>query len=203
MLTLTNVTWLNLCLVGVGVYLVKQIFTKKNPAPYPPGPPGWPLVGNISDMPQVKPWLTFAEWGKKYGKCLLSCQNLAFQLRATGDISHIELMGQHIIVVNSLKTTLEMLDKKSSVYSDRPLLPMVGELCGWKHSLPLVPYGDRFRWHRKNFHHFIGNGAALHPYHPIEEIETHRFLKRVLANPDQLPAHIRQYVLLIPLLTRS
>jgi hypothetical protein len=31
-------------------------------------------------------------------------------------------------------------------------------------------------------------------YHPIEEIETHRFLKRVLAKPDQLQAHVRQYV---------
>jgi hypothetical protein len=34
----------------------------------------------------------------------------------------------------------------------------------------------------------------LDTYHPIEEIETHRFLKRVLAKPDQLQAHVRQYV---------
>ncbi|KAG1856550.1 hypothetical protein C8R48DRAFT_674959 [Suillus tomentosus] len=47
----------------VEVYLVKQVFGKKNPVPYPPG---WPLVGNITDMPDVKPWLTFAKWGKKY-----------------------------------------------------------------------------------------------------------------------------------------
>jgi hypothetical protein len=25
-------------------------------------------------MPQVKPWLTFTEWGKKYGRCLSSCR---------------------------------------------------------------------------------------------------------------------------------
>lgn len=73
MLTLTDITWLDIGLAGVGVYLVKQVFTQKNPAPYPPGPPGRPLVGNIPDMPQVKPWLTFTEWGKKYGGCLLFC----------------------------------------------------------------------------------------------------------------------------------
>ncbi|OAX31904.1 hypothetical protein K503DRAFT_805678, partial [Rhizopogon vinicolor AM-OR11-026] len=111
MLTLTNLTWLDICLAGVGAYLMKQLITKKNPAPYAPGPPGWPVIGNISDMPDVKPWLTFAEWGKKYG-----------------DISHISVLGQHIIVLNSINTTMEMLDKKSSVYSDRPVFPMAGEL---------------------------------------------------------------------------
>ncbi|KAG0702309.1 cytochrome P450 [Suillus ampliporus] len=174
MLSLTNITWLDLCLAGVGVYLVKQVFTGKTPAPYPPGPPGRPLVGNIPDMPQVKPWLTFTEWGKKYG-----------------DISHVEVLGQHIMVLNSVKTAIELLDKKSSVYSDRPVLPMGGELVGWKHTLVLLPYGNSFREYRKNFHRVIGSRAALDTYHPIEEIETHRFLKRVLAKPDQLQAHIR------------
>ena len=71
MLTLPSITWLDICLIaGAIAYLVKQVFTQKNPAPYPPGPLGWPLVGNISGVPDVKPWLTFAEWGKKYGQFL-------------------------------------------------------------------------------------------------------------------------------------
>ncbi|KAG1756031.1 cytochrome P450 [Suillus lakei] len=174
MLTLTDVTWGYLCLAGVGVYLAKQVFTKKNPAPYPPGPPGLPFVGNVLDIPQIKPWLTFTQWGKKYG-----------------DISHIEVLGRHIIVLNSVRTAMEMLDNKSTVYSDRPVLPMGGELVGWKDSLPLVPYGDRFRWYRKNIHRVIGSRAAVDIYSQIEEVETHRFLKRVLAEPDQLQKHVR------------
>ncbi|KAG1874761.1 cytochrome P450 [Suillus subalutaceus] len=174
MLTLTNITWLDLCLAGVGVYMVKQVFSQKNPAPYPPGPPGRPLIGNIPDMPAVKPWVTFTEWGKKYG-----------------DISHVEVLGQHIMVLNSVKTAVEMLDKKSSVYSDRPVLPMGGELVGWKNTLVLLPYGDRLREYRKNFHRVIGSRASMDIYQPIEEIETHRFLKRVLAKPDQLQSHVR------------
>jgi hypothetical protein len=71
MLTLNNVTWLDLlCLTGVGVYLVKQVVIKKNSTPYPPGPRGWPLIGNILDMPRIKPWVTFTEWGQIYGECL-------------------------------------------------------------------------------------------------------------------------------------
>ncbi|KAG0699878.1 cytochrome P450 [Suillus ampliporus] len=174
MLMLTNITWLEICLASVGVYLVKRAFTKKNPARYPPGPPGWPLIGNVTDMPHIKPWLTFAEWGKKYG-----------------DISHIEILGQHIIVLNYVRTAMDMLDKKSSVYSDRPVFPMGGELVGLKHALGLLPYGDHFRRYRKHLHRAIGSRAALHIYNQIEEVETHRFLKRVLAKPDQLLAHVR------------
>ncbi|KAG2119058.1 cytochrome P450 [Suillus discolor] len=175
MSTLTNVVWLNsICLAGIGAYLLMRVFKKKQPAPYPPGPPGLPLVGNVLDMPQAKPWLTFMEWGQKYG-----------------DISHVEILGQHTIVLNSVKTAMDMLDHKSMVYSDRPVLPMTDEFAGWKDTLLFLPYGDRFRQYRKHLHRTIGSRAALDTYNLIEEIETHRFLKRVLTTPDQLQEHIR------------
>ncbi|KAG2064653.1 cytochrome P450, partial [Suillus decipiens] len=110
---------------------------------------------------------------------------------ASGPISHIEVLGQHIIVLNSVKSAVDMLDKKGTVYSDRPVLPMAGKLVGWKHVLALLPYGDHFRQQRKNIHQIMGNRAALHVYHPIEEIEASRFLKRVFSNPEQLQAHVR------------
>ncbi|KAG1745654.1 cytochrome P450 [Suillus lakei] len=174
MLALTDVTWLDLCFTGVGVCLVKQVIAKKNPAPYLPGPRGWPLLGNVLDMPRIKSWLTFAEWGKTYG-----------------GITHFEVLGRHIIVLNSVKTTMEMLDSKSTLYSERPVVPMSGELVGWKGALPFLPYGDRFRRHRKNFHRVIGSHASVDAYNEIEEVETHRFLKRVLAKPDELQKHVR------------
>ncbi|KAF8558813.1 cytochrome P450 [Imleria badia] len=170
----SNITWLDLCLAGVGLYLVKQVVAKKQSASFPPGPKGLPLVGNIADMPSVKPWLTFAKWGQKYG-----------------DISHIEILGQHIVILNNANVAMEMLDKKSSSYSDRPVFPMGGELVGWKNTFVLLPYGDRFREYRKNFARMIGSRAAMESYHPIEESETHRFLQRVLAKPAELSQHVR------------
>lgn len=178
MLTINNVTWLDLlCLTGVGVYLVRQVVIKKNLKPYPPGPRGWPLIGNVLDMPRIKPWVTFTEWGQMYG-----------------DITHIEVLGRHIIVLNSVKTAMEMMDNKSIVYSDRPVLPMSGELVGWKDSLPFLPYGDRFRQQRKNLHRVIGSRTAVGVYNEIEEAETRQFLKRVLAKPDRLQEHVRHTV---------
>lgn len=96
-----------------------------------------------------------------------------------------------MLVLNSTKLAFELLDRKSSNYSDRPVLPMGGELVGWKDTLVLLPYGDRLREYRRNFHRVIGSRAAMAVYHSVELEETHKFLQRVLAKPSDLSAHIR------------
>lgn len=113
-------------------------------------------------------------------------------MTVSGDISHIEILGRHIVVLNSVKVAVELLDKKSSKYSDRPILPMGGELVGWKHALPLLPYGNLFRESRKQFHRAVGTRAALKAYHPIRKQEFHKFLKRLNENPDDFALHIRR-----------
>ena len=35
--------------------------------PLPPGPPGFPIIGNALSFPITKPWEAFAEWGARYG----------------------------------------------------------------------------------------------------------------------------------------
>jgi hypothetical protein len=43
----------------------------------PPGPRGYPIIGNISEM-KTGQWLKFAQWHKKYGQfCCLSDPLLA------------------------------------------------------------------------------------------------------------------------------
>lgn len=43
----------------------------------------------------------------------------------SGDLVHARTFGQHIILVNSVKTAAELLDKRAHIYSDRPVLPMI------------------------------------------------------------------------------
>ena len=42
-----------------------------NGLPLPPGPKGYPLIGNIFDMAVDKPWVVFDEWREIYGKTLI------------------------------------------------------------------------------------------------------------------------------------
>ena len=109
-----------------------------------------------------------------------------------GPMTTVSVFGQPMIIVNKAKPAIDMMDKKSAIYSDRPVMPMGGELVGWKDTLVLVPYGDRFRNYRKFFHQVIGSNASVSLFYPIEELETHRFLKSVLKTPDELVTHIRQ-----------
>ncbi len=87
---------------------------------------------------------------------------------------------------------MEMLEKKSRIYSDRPVIPMGGELVGWKDTLGLLPYGQRFRSYRKMIHQVIGTHEAMSKFHHIEEMETHRFLKLIQTGPEELASHIRR-----------
>ncbi|PPQ96482.1 hypothetical protein CVT26_010476 [Gymnopilus dilepis] len=169
LLTLVDIAMLSFAFV-----LLRKILAKKS-LPLPPGPPRLPLLGNVMDMPSSQEWFTFAKWGEKWG-----------------DIVSVSVLGQQIIVLNSVKHAVEMLDKRSSIYSDRPVMQMGGELVGWKNTLVLIPYGDRFRNFRKLFHRAIGSQAAASEFQPVQEIESRRFLRRILANPEELAAHVRK-----------
>ena len=38
--------------------------------PLPPGPKGYPIIGNMLDIPHAMPWKKFQEWSKVYGMFL-------------------------------------------------------------------------------------------------------------------------------------
>ncbi|KAK7438570.1 hypothetical protein VKT23_017905 [Stygiomarasmius scandens] len=173
---MSSLLYVDILLAGVAIYCVSRlIFSSPSRPPLPPGPRKLPLIGNLLDMPSTQEWVTFAKWGELYGP-----------------ISSVNVFGQTIVVVNDADLAKDMLDKHSAIYSDRPSIPMGGELVGWKNTLVLVPYGERHRNYRRLAHQLFGNGATMKAFHPVEEVETHRFLKRLLASPDAFSKHIRK-----------
>jgi hypothetical protein len=97
--------------------------------PLPPGPAPLPLVGNLFDIPITRSWLTLAEWAKTYGEYPLPLDpspGLDFDI--IGDLVHVNVLGQDLVFVNSLKVANDLFDKRSSIYSDRPRLTLVNEL---------------------------------------------------------------------------
>ena len=59
-------------------------------------------------MPKDYYWLTFANWKRKYG-----------------DFVYANVFGKSIIILNSAEAALDLLEKRSASYSDRPRLPML------------------------------------------------------------------------------
>ena len=58
--------FIDIGLLAVAVILIKKILSTATALP-PPGPRKLPLLGNLLDMPSSQEWLTFAEWGRKWG----------------------------------------------------------------------------------------------------------------------------------------
>ncbi|KAJ7684128.1 cytochrome P450 [Mycena polygramma] len=168
-------TWVDLLVALCALALFYKLVPRRSTPPPPPGPKRLPLLGNVLDMPSEKEWVKFLTWGDTYG-----------------DISSVSVFGQQITIINSASVAMKMLDKKSSIYSDRPAVLMGGELVGWKNTLVLTPYGARFRNYRRLAHSLFGSRSTMAGFEPLEELETHRFLKRLYAEPDKLQEHIRK-----------
>jgi hypothetical protein len=61
-----SLTVLDLFLLGVALIALRQ-WAKRASLPLPPGPKGWPLIGNMLNMPNDNFLKTYNEWGQKYG----------------------------------------------------------------------------------------------------------------------------------------
>jgi hypothetical protein len=58
----------NIALAVLALWLLKKV-TEKKPLGRPiPGPKGWPIIGNLLDVPTEVEYQVFSMWKKKYGK---------------------------------------------------------------------------------------------------------------------------------------
>jgi hypothetical protein len=53
---------------------------------------------------------------------------LTYLTPAAGPIMHVNVFGRHLIIINSLKIANDLLEKRSNIYSNRPIFRMAGDL---------------------------------------------------------------------------
>ncbi|TFY59479.1 hypothetical protein EVG20_g7774 [Dentipellis fragilis] len=170
-------TLLDAGVIVVFLALARYLLKPRRAAPLPPGPKGYPVIGNLLDMPKSKEWLVFASLSG-----------------IVGDMVYVTMLSQPLLILNSLPLATALLEKKSLIYSDRPVFQMAGELVGMKHGLTFEhpQNGTRFRDARRMMYRLMGTKTAMEQFWPLMELETSRFLRRVRAKPEQVQAHIRQ-----------
>lgn len=98
--------------------------------PLPPGPPGEPIIGHLRIVPIESPEYAFQRWSKEYGerrhKILLSKNVDTYHryVSESGDVIHFNMIGQHVVVLNSVQASVELLEKRGAKYSDRPFFAL-------------------------------------------------------------------------------
>lgn len=55
---------------------------------------------------------------------------MALKQHHAGDVVYLDVLGNSILVLNSLEAINDLFDKQALNYSDRPTFTMVGELMG-------------------------------------------------------------------------
>ncbi|KAI0313581.1 cytochrome P450 [Amylostereum chailletii] len=167
-------------LVDVGILLFSLLFSyglyvrgQRARQALPPGPKGWPLIGNIFDIPKHAQWLAYANWAREYGSPLI----------------HVKMLGTHIVIANDMATAREILDKKASNFNLRPRLAMLNEAVGFGWCFAFTPNLGLWSKCRPLFQkHF--RQAESRKWRPHEKRMASTFLRRLLETPDKFFEHV-------------
>lgn len=164
-------------LSGAFALLLRQLIARgrRHGLPLPPGPPGEPVIGHLRLVPTDNPENTYMQWSKKYGSDILS----------------VNILGQPVIILNSVRAAVDLLDKRGANYSDRPRFVLF-EIMGWGKTLTFLRWGPDFRMHRKVLQKSFQNSSIVQ-FRPRQERETLIMLKGLLDSPSQWETIIRRF----------
>ncbi|KAL4254630.1 cytochrome P450 monooxygenase [Pleurotus pulmonarius] len=166
---------LDICFVACSILLSLVGLHRRRRArlPLPPGPKGYPIVGNMLDIPSRLQWVKYLEWSKMYNS----------------DIISINVFGRPVLVLNSHKSVNDILSARSLLYSDRPPSVMVHELLGWGSMPSHMPYGHAWRARRRAFWQEFNPANSRN--HQANQLWWSRdFLRRLLYDPTRFLHHI-------------
>lgn len=55
---------------------------------------------------------------------------------------YVSALGRGLLIINSQRVAVDLLEKRSSVYSDRRRYISAGDFSTKNQMLPIMPYGD-------------------------------------------------------------
>ncbi|KAF9230214.1 cytochrome P450, partial [Melanogaster broomeanus] len=96
-----------------------------------------------------------------------------------------------IIIINSEKIAKDLLEDRSSNYSDRPNL-VTTALFGMDFNTAFLRYGDNWRLHRRFFHQSLKFDSASR-FVPMQQSKAHQLLRGLLDSPELYIDHLLQY----------
>ncbi|KAJ3743519.1 cytochrome P450 [Lentinula detonsa] len=138
----------------------------------PPGPPAWPIVGNLFHFPLKDLWTSFK------------------RLRSAGDMVYFHGLGHSVLILNNLEDIQELFHRRGQNYSNRPHFTVASDMMGLDQSLPLMSLGKAMNLHRR-LARTVLNQEIIKKYHPVQEDVAALMAESLLQNPDNFAKTIR------------
>ncbi|TFK74819.1 cytochrome P450 [Pluteus cervinus] len=164
---------LSVLVVLLAFWLLRLARARLSKFPLPPGPPPRLIIGNLADLPTIKPWITYARWSKTYNSELI----------------HVQALGQNIVIVNGLAAAIEVFEKRAHNFISRPELIML-RLMNWDWNLGLMPYGPRWARHRRIYESTLRKESVM-KYEDIQTSKIQDLLQSILETPQHFLRHIQ------------
>lgn len=120
-----------LVLVPLAFVVLRRFFRngETHGTPYPPGPKKKFIIGNLLDLPAAYPWVAYKKLGETYGMpdsgSIIDIFLHDTQTSVIGDLISMQALGQTTIIINSEKVAIDLLEKRSRIYSSRPFITML------------------------------------------------------------------------------
>ncbi|KAF5365306.1 hypothetical protein D9758_005453 [Tetrapyrgos nigripes] len=142
-------------------------------------------------VPSKKFWLTYIEWGKKYGGSGIELTRVLIPIRAildSGDLIHFTRFGKHYLVLNSLQAARDILDKQTRITSDRANAQL-DRISYFEEFITFQPYSDKWRKSRRLFHQ-IFRADATSQFRPIQTRQIYDFVESLRSSKYTLKDQI-------------
>ncbi|KAL4968121.1 cytochrome P450 [Aspergillus stella-maris] len=147
------------------IHTITFLLRTLRPKSFPPGPPGQPILNNLTQTNPRFPFLSYTAWSKSTRDTPLG----------------IKKVGTNIVVLNSARLVRDLFERRGAIYSDRPRQYMNHEwvYCGdmretiFENMSPWV-----VKW-RKVANGYFGPGA-VREHRAVYEGETARLLVKLL-----------------------
>lgn len=162
-----------ICSLATAAYV--YTFVGRREKHLPPGPPTLPILGNIHQIPKKGAHFQFTEWAKQYG-----------------GIYTLKLGTGTAAVITERRLVKQLVDKKSSLYSERPNSYVANLISSGDHIL-LMQHGQQWRSTRKILHTSLMEKVVDEHHLPVQEAEARQMIRDYLVRPDDHMLHPKRF----------
>ncbi|CEL54467.1 O-methylsterigmatocystin oxidoreductase OS=Aspergillus parasiticus GN=ordA PE=3 SV=1 [Rhizoctonia solani AG-1 IB] len=134
----------------------------------PPSPKSYPFLGNIPVMPTKDEHIVYRDWSREL----------------KSDAIRIQIPGTNLIILNSARAALTLLEKSSSNLLSRPKIPVIDtDLFDLTRLLALLRYGERWK-HSRQLMHLSFRKSAVPMHFEAQTKHARIAATRILERPD-------------------